>query len=390
MKIVFTGGGTGGHIFPILAILEELQKRDMPQLEYFYVGPDSLLKEDLNGINLRVRKISAGKFRRYASIKNVLDVGKIFLGIIQSYWHLFRIMPDVIFGKGGYGSFPVVIVGWLFRIPIIIHESDAIPGLTNRVLGRFAKTVAYSFKFEEDYFPYHKLVYTGNPVRKMLTGKTAQEAKKHFQLAGNKKVILVMGGSQGSLVLNGVILDVLGTLLKEYEIIHISGPTHFEGVARESRIATKRQGLSSYHLYPFLNQKELAFAYSAADLVISRAGAGSIFEIAEAGKPSIIVPLANSASAHQQKNALVYHKTGACRMIEEESLTPHVFLGTVQELLGDNAALSAMSVHAKKFATPDAASLIADENGKNGKYMSSRATAGKNNLHSLLVFFRNS
>ncbi len=361
MRIVFTGGGTGGHIFPILAILEELQKRKIPQLECFYVGPDSLSKEDLAGIKLSIRKISTGKFRRYMSLENVLDVGKIFLGIIQSYWHLFRIMPDVIFGKGGYGSFPVVIVGWLFRIPIIIHESDAIPGLANRILGRFAKTIAYSFKFEEDYFPYHKLVYTGNPVRKMLAQETAQEAKKHFQLAGNKKVILVMGGSQGSLVLNGAILDVLGTLLKEYEIIHISGPTHFEGVARESRIATKRQGLSSYHLYPFLNQKELAFAYAAADLVISRAGAGSIFEIAEAGKPSIVIPLANSASGHQQKNALVYHKADACRIIEEESLTPHVFLGTVQELLNDNAALTAMSAHAKQFATPDAAGLIADE-----------------------------
>ncbi len=362
MRIIFTGGGTGGHTHPLLAVVEELQKRNIPGLKCMYVGPDTLPRESFQGINLFTRKIASGKLRRYVSVKMLFDILRMGWGIIQSYWVLIWFMPDAIFGKGGYGSFPVVLVGWLFRIPILIHESDAVPGLTNRILGKFAKKIAYSFEFEKDYFPYRKLIYTGHPVREIIQKEgTREEAKNRFQLSGIKKVVLIMGGSQGATGINSAVLDILGALLDSFEVIHLSGSIHFEGVARESRVATKRQKLSAYHLYPSLTQKDLAFAYAASDLIVSRAGAGSIFEIAVRGKASILIPLPHAASDHQKKNASHYLAKGACRVIEEEHLTPHTLLGAIEEILGDEAMLRNMSENAKKFAKPDAAKILADE-----------------------------
>lgn len=361
MKILFTGGGTGGHIYPIISIIEELRERKALSFKCIYVGSGSFPEQKLKELFVSSKKILAGKIRRYFSFQNILDIAKTFVGIIQAYWILLVEMPDLIFGKGGYASFPIVFVGWLFRIPIIIHESDAVPGLANRILGRFAMRIAYSFKFEKDYFSYEKLVFTGNPIRASLLNGKKEEAELCFHFKKNKKTILVIGGSQGAQILNNVILDILGAFIERYEVIHQCGSKHFEGILREARVAAKKEDLASYHLFPFLCSKELALAYAAADLVVSRAGAGSIFEIAALGKPSILVPLANSSYGHQRENAHLYHEAGACKVIEEENLKPHLFLETINNLINNESLLKQMKKSAKNFAKPEAAKLIADE-----------------------------
>ena len=234
MKIVLTGGGTGGHLFPLLAVAEELRRRRVPSLSCMYIGPDALPPETVQTLGLIVKKITTGKIRRYWTLKNFFDFGKILLGIFQSCLILFWTMPDLILGKGGYASFSTLLVGVLFRIPIVIHESDSIPGLVNRIFGRFARTIAYSLEFNENYFPHQKLVLTGHPIRKSLLGEGREEASNLFHLSGGKKVLLIIGGSQGSQIINDVILAVIAQLLRTYEVIHQCGSGNLEGVKKRS------------------------------------------------------------------------------------------------------------------------------------------------------------
>lgn len=363
MRIVFTGGGTGGHLFPLIAVAKEIKN----QHEILYIGPDDFAKEILIKENFPCRFIFSGKWRRYFSVLNFIDILKIFLGVIQSFWILWFWMPDAIFSKGGYGSFPVVFVGWFYHIPILIHESDAMPGVTNKIAAHFAKRIAVSFLKTKEYFPPDKTALIGNPVRKEIFAENKEEARKTFNISSEKPVLLIMGGSQGSKIINDIVLKVLPELTEKCEVIHISGAKDYEFISANLAKILKTEEIVNYdpkiyyHLYPFLDENTLKYAYLLTDVIVSRAGAGSIFEIASVGKPSILIPLEMSASDHQKNNAFEYAKNGGTIVLEEPNLTPHLFLEKIFYLVDNQELRQKMSEGAKSFAKLDASEKIAEE-----------------------------
>lgn len=368
MRIALTGGGTGGHLFPILAVVQEIKKLvddnifQIPlgeggSLEFLFVGPRTIGEEALADAGIGHKVIMAGKLRRYASFQNILDIVKIPCGVIQSLWHLFFFMPNVVFSKGGYGSVPVVLAAWLFRIPVIIHESDSVPGLANRFCAKFSRRVAISFGEAAAHFPKDKTALTGNPVRPALFGGTREQAQALFGLKSDKPVLLILGGSQGAQAINDLLFTSLLQLAKRCEIIHQCGADNFELIKQ----MLGDDAPKDYHLLPFLSNEQMRQALAAADLVVARAGAGTIAEIAALGKASILIPLPNAAADHQLKNATEFASLGGTIIIEEMNLTPHLFENQVFSLLDNPDLMKKMGEHARHFNRPDAALKIAQE-----------------------------
>ena len=249
LRIVLTGGGTGGHIFPLLAVAKKIKEK-RSEVEFLFLGPAGKIETKLMlKESIPLKGIACGKMRRYFSFLNFIDFFKVPLGILQSLWHLLVYMPDAIFSKGGYASLPVVLAGWAYRIPIMIHESDSVPGMANSFLGKFSNSVAVSYPQAEGYFPPSQVVLTGNPLQEGINQGDAQKAREKFSLTESKKVIFVLGGSQGSQVINEKILEVLPELLPEYQVIHQTGEMHLANVekrAGELGIKIQRDGY-----YPF-------------------------------------------------------------------------------------------------------------------------------------------
>jgi len=361
MKILFTGGGTGGHVFPIIAVIREMRKMyPGKDFQFFFLGPkDEFGSILLSQEGVETKNILAGKIRRYFSFENFLDILKIPIGIFQSFIYLlFRIRPKLIFSKGGYGALPVVLCAKILRIPVFIHESDVVPGLANKIAGKWAKKIFISFPRTE-YFPLGKTILAGNPIRTEILDGSKEEAKKLFELTFGKPVILFLGGSQGAQAINDFVLRILNMILKDFEIIHQCGRENFNEVKNEARVVIEEGLTRYYHPYPFLNEDELKHAYAAADFIVSRAGSGSIFEIAAVGKPSVLVPLPSAAADHQSKNAYAYAEDGACVVIEQENLTPNFFLEKIRYLFLNTEDFENMKSGAKKFAKPLAAKTIA-------------------------------
>lgn len=366
MKILFAGGGTGGHILPIIAVAREL-KRSYPgkDLELSYIGPedkfgDILLSQE--GIKTFV--VKAGKLRRYrnpsAFLQNLADMlWNTPSGICKAFKVLFFLAPDLIFSKGGYGAIPATVAGRLLRIPVFLHESDIIPGKANRSAEKFALEIFTSFPFTQ-YFSPKKILLVGNPIRKRILSGSREKATQIFQLVGDKPIIFIMGGSQGASRINDMLLAVLDEALNQFEIIHQTGSANFKTVEEEAKVVITEPNLPYYHPIPFLNENELRHAYAAADFICSRGGSGSIFEIAALGKPSILIPLPESAQNHQVENAYAYAKTGATIVLEEANMKPHFFFERIRGIVFDQAETDRMREAALRFAKPDAARVIAD------------------------------
>lgn len=360
MKIVFTGGGTAGHIFPILAIIREIRNiYQGSDLKIYYAGPKNKHGEVLLAQeNVKVANILCGKIRRYFSFKNIADILKVPVGIIQSVFWLFFTAPDVVFSKGGYGSFPIALAAGFLRIPFILQESDIAPGLTSKITSRWALEIFTSFP-DTEYFPKDKTICLGNPIRLSLLGGNKAEAQKMFNLH-QKPLILVLGGSQGSQTINQIIIEVLPDILSRFEIIHQTGIANQKQAQAEANIVLKKEQQQYYHCFAFLNEKQLKNALSASDLVISRAGSGAIFEIADAGKPMILIPLMGSAQDHQIKNAYKVSDLGSAEVIEEQNLKPHLFIQQLKALFDSPETLSIMAENSKMFSRPKATTIIAN------------------------------
>ncbi len=365
-KLILTGGGTGGHVFPLIAVVRELKKM-MPaeDLEIYYIGPwDPFSGNYLKKEGVSVKYIKTGKIRRYFGLKPVLqNLADIFfripMGVIQAFMHLYSISPDMIFSKGGYGSFPVVLSGRLFQIPVFLHESDMISGAANSLLQRFSAEVFVSFPKTEN-VDRKKMLVVGNPVRSEITKGDKETAKSVFQLKGEKPPILILGGSQGSERINDLFLSALSGFLEKFEIIHQCGENNYKRVFAEANaVLTNEELKKNYHLYPFLDEEKLKHAYAAAELVISRAGAESIFEIAATGKASVFLPLPEAAQNHQVKNAYAYSSAGAAVVFEEANLSPRFFLRKIEELFSPIQQIRTMGKNALSFAKPRAGVIIA-------------------------------
>ncbi len=363
-KIVFTGGGTGGHIFPLVSIIRNLKEMVPEGLDLYYVAPKDMIPQfDFTDEGLKTKYVLAGKIRRYfdpiSLIKNLIDVLiKAPIGTFQSLIYLITIYPDLVFSKGGYGSIPVVLAARLIRIPVFLHESDISPGLANRIVSRFASEIFVSFPKTEMVDP-KKMILVGNPIREDLTKGDSKRAIERFNLIYRKPVLLVLGGSQGSRRINDTLLTILDEALAHFEIIHQCGEANLQQIRSESQVVLSKELQKYYHLYGFLSQDELADAYKVADLVISRAGSGNIFEITANKKPSILLPLPEAAQNHQSKNASSVAQAGATIVLEEENLTPHFFLEKIKQLFSPPQQLQSMAERAEIFSRPRAGKIVA-------------------------------
>ncbi len=311
---------------------------------------------------LKFKKVQAGKIRRYFSLLNITDTFKTGTGVLKAIFSVYSDMPDVVFGKGGYASFPALMAAKIFNIPTIIHESDTVPGKVNKWAGKFAQRVAVSFPEAADHFPKEKTILTGTPVRKNILGGTPEEARELLNLEPDTPIIFVLGGSQGAQKINNVILDSLDRLVKNVQIIHQCGSKNKKEVEGRAKVILENsQFKTRYHLYSYMNDSFLRNSASVANLVISRAGGSAIYEIASWGLPSIIIPLKNSAQNHQAGNAYSYKKAGACEIIEENNLTTNVLLSEISRLLSNKDETQRMKEAARNFAKLDAAQKIAKE-----------------------------
>ncbi|MCR4334177.1 MAG: undecaprenyldiphospho-muramoylpentapeptide beta-N-acetylglucosaminyltransferase [Patescibacteria group bacterium] len=363
MKIVLTGGGTGGHFYPIIAVVEgihQIAKEDrILEPEIFYMGPTPYDSRALFDNNITFIKVSAGKIRRYFSILNFFDLFKTAWGIVEAMISLFNIYPDVVFSKGGYASFPIVFSARFLRIPVIIHESDSEPGRVNLWAGKFAKKIAVSYPEVAHFFPKDKVAHTGNPIRREISIPLSNGAHEFLKLDPNIPTILILGGSQGSQIINDTIIDALPQLLTSYQIIHQTGKNNFVEVRDTAQLVMKDSIYASrYKPFDHLNPLAMRMSAGVADIIISRAGS-TIFEIAQWGVPSIIIPIPESISHDQIKNAFNYARSGACVVMEENNLSANVLISEINHLMKNPAIREKMKISAKKFAQPDASTKIA-------------------------------
>lgn len=365
MKILFTGGGSGGHFYPIIAVAEEINKivkeHKLLAPKMYYLAPEPFDKKLLFENNVVYKKSPAGKMRRYFSIKNFFDYFKTGWGIIKATFQVFFIFPDVIFSKGGYASFPTVLAAKLFRIPLIIHESDSVPGRVNRFAGKFAKKIAVSYPEAAEFFPKDRIAHTGNPIRKELYTIATEGATEFLKLEKDIPVILILGGSLGSALINDLILDSLPELVKKYQILHQTGSKNFKEVVSTSNVILEGNEFKDrYRPFEYLNTLALRMSAGAADIIISRGGS-TIFEIALWNIPSIIIPIKKSSGNHQHKNAFSYARSNAAIVIEEGNLTSSILVAEINRVLDDPKLQQQMREGAKSFAHPDAAKAIATE-----------------------------
>lgn len=345
-RIVVCGGGTGGHIYPLLSVIDEI-KRLASDTFLFYIGTKSIYGSEFVSRGVKVKQIGSVKFRRYFSLLNIIDLIRFPFTFLHALWHLFWIMPDVVFSKGGTSSLPVVFAAWIFRIPLVVHESDSIPGLSNSIAFRFAARIGIAFQKTKDIVSGSHVAVVGNPIRSFLLRSDEDiqkpQAKKLFGFSSDLPLLLILGGSQGSVRINQFILDIAPALIEHYQVLHQTGPDHFERFKRELSLVLEDVPVEKrdrYHVVNFFT-KDLKEALIASDGAVTRAGSGTLHELAYYHLPSLIIPLEESAGSHQTYNAYEFSERfpTTFRVIEEDNLSDSIFLSQLEKLIkvaGDN------------------------------------------------------
>lgn len=365
MKVVFTGGGTGGHFYPVIAIVQRLNelidREKLIDVEIYYMSDSPYDERVLFENGVIFKKMNSGKLRRYFSVLNFLDFFKTAIGVIRALGTLYVLYPDVVVGKGGYASFPALIAAKILRIPVIIHESDSVPGRANVIASKFARRIAISYPEASEYFPKEKTALTGNPIRREIAIPMHEGAREMLKLEDGVPVILVLGGSQGAVIINDALIQAAPRLIENYQIIHQVGQKNLDAAQKMLDVVTGNNiHKDRYKIYGYLNEITLKNGAGVADLIISRAGS-TIFEIALWGVPSIIIPITDSNGDHQRKNAYAYARTGGCIVIEEGNLTTNLLTSEINRLIADPTLLEKMRAGARSFARADAAEKIAQE-----------------------------
>jgi UDP-N-acetylglucosamine--N-acetylmuramyl-(pentapeptide) pyrophosphoryl-undecaprenol N-acetylglucosamine transferase len=367
MKILLAGGGTGGHFYPLIAVAEELnriqEEEHLINFRLYYMSNSPYNKQLLDEQFITYIPITAGKLRVYFSLQNFVDLFKTAFGIVGAIFKVFSLYPDVVISKGGFAAFPTLVAARFLRIPVIIHESDTIPGRVNKWAGKFAQRVALSYPEAAEYFKAEKVSLTGQPVRKTVAHSAKEGAKEFFELDPNIPTIGIMGGSLGAKVINNIITELAPNLIEKYQVIHQTGPKGYEEAKTDLGVILGQNiKRSRYKMFPYLNDLQTKMFGGACDIVISRAGS-TIFEIAAWGKPSVIIPGRAEVyhADHQRKNAYHYARTGAASVIEEKNMTPSILMNQIELILDHKDRYGAMAAHAKHFYNPDAARLIATE-----------------------------
>ncbi|MBF0440897.1 MAG: undecaprenyldiphospho-muramoylpentapeptide beta-N-acetylglucosaminyltransferase [Oligoflexales bacterium] len=319
IHIVLTGGGTAGHVMPHLAMISEYVRRGW---KLDYIGSSGIEKELIKDPQIKFHQIQAGKLRRYFSFENFIDVFRIMIGFIQSLILLVSIRPNIIFSKGGFVSVPVAMAGWLLRIPVISHESDVTPGLANRIIARFARRILFSFPDTKNHLPSEISIFAGIPIRpELLTGNRIEGLKLCcFADSDEMPVILIMGGSSGAQKINQALLEALPELVKKLRVIHITGKGKSIDFSHRN-----------YKSFEYIGN-ELKDIYAASDMIVSRAGANSIFEFLSLKKPMLLIPLEAGSRGDQVDNAKCFLARGWAIVLREGHLSGNTLIESITAL----------------------------------------------------------
>jgi UDP-N-acetylglucosamine--N-acetylmuramyl-(pentapeptide) pyrophosphoryl-undecaprenol N-acetylglucosamine transferase len=346
-KIVLTGGGSAGHVTPNIALTYRLKNENW---EIEYIGSkDGIEKQLIEAENIPYHGISSGKLRRYASLENLTDPFKVLSGIIQAYFLLKKIKPQVIFSKGGFVTVPVIIAGYLNRIPVIIHESDMTPGLANKIAIPFAKKVCVSFPETLKHLPGNKGIYTGAPIRKEIFSGDKQKGFDYCGFNREKPVLLVIGGSLGSEKINKSLREILDSLLKDFQIIHICGKGHVDSSLNKA----------GYKQFEFVG-KELPDIFAITDIVLTRSGSNAVFEFLALKKPNLLIPLPMKSSRGDQiLNAESFKKQGFSMVLPEEELNSETLYKAIQQMYENREQyISKMNENSNKDSVGEIIGLI--------------------------------
>lgn len=345
MKVLFTGGGSAGHVTPNLALMEAAERRGWSLV---YVGMAGSIEQQLvTAAGVKFRTVTSGKLRRYFSWRNLTDPLRLLLGLVQALLVCWREKPALVFSKGGFVSVPVVMAAFLLRIPVISHESDVTPGLANRLSYPFCKKVCATFAESAPYLPAAKTVHTGTPLRELLMSGSREAGLAQLGFSGRKPVLLVFGGSLGAQVINNQLRSVLSRLLLDFDVVHLVGKGQLASAPLPE----------NYRQYEFLTEA-FGNVLAAADLVVARAGANSLYELLASRKPHLLIPLTTAASRGDQlTNAQTFAAKGMSRVLHEHRLDDDAFLGAIQATFADREAISARLA---TFAVKDSITLILD------------------------------
>jgi UDP-N-acetylglucosamine--N-acetylmuramyl-(pentapeptide) pyrophosphoryl-undecaprenol N-acetylglucosamine transferase len=374
MRILAVGGGSGGHVTPVVAVLKEIRK-EKPSAELRFwcdtkFAPQARATVEAFDATIPVHTITAGKFRRYYHLtvfqqltwpslvfSNIGDAFKVGVGFMQSFFKLLIWRPDVIFTKGGYVCLPVGFAAHLLRIPLVIHDSDAHPGLTNRVLSWWATSIGTGAPLEYYSYPASRSKYVGIPIATEFHPYTATEqvaAKKEWGIAVDRPLIVVTGGGLGAVRMNTVIAETLHSLQRLGSVILVAGAGQYDELR-----SLMPSDSEHFQLYPFVTNMHSLLG--AADIVVTRAGATTILELAALEKPTILIPNAKLTGGHQLKNAAVYEKAGAVTVLNEDLLDENkkLLAQEISLLLSEPAETKAMAHRFGSFSKPDAAKDMA-------------------------------
>ena len=368
MKIVLTGSGTGGHFYPLISVAEAIEdickERTLIEPELVYTGPAPFDMLALQEHDIVYRSSPAGRMRRYGSIFNILSIFPITIGIIRTTFQLFGMYPDVVFSTGGFAAFPTLFAARLLQIPVVIYDADATPGRVSLWSSKFAKWIAIAHPDAAEQFTQKvrsKIARTGHPIRKEIISPSKEGGYEFLKLDPSVPTVFVMGGSQGARAINETVLDALGELVQNYNVIHQTGTANLtEATGIASVVLKDSQFAQRYRAFGLLNTLALRMAAGISSLVVARAGSGTIFEVASWGIPAILVPIPEDVSHDQTENAFSYARAGGAQVIEQRNLTPHVLLEEVNRVLGNKDMQQAMSAAAHVYARPDAARKIAN------------------------------
>lgn len=355
MRIVLTGGGTGGHIYPALAVAKEILRKE-PQATFLYIGSGKGLEADIvPRAGILFKSIEIAGFKRKLSIDNLRTVWKFIRAVSRSRELLRTFKPDAVIGTGGYVCGPVVYAATQLGIRTLIHEQNVVPGLANNFLAKFVDNVAVSFQDSFAYFPKNKTVLTGNPCATQVLQGNAEAGKKTLGIPLDKRLVLITSGSRGARPINEAMLSLLPTIHQydQHHFVYITGDAHFERVSKQVENQVKPANLT---MLPYAHN--MADLLAASDVVISRAGASILAELTALGIPSILIPSPYVTNNHQEKNARGLESVGAAMVITERELSKEKLNDALHQIVIDRKRNQAMRQYSLSLGMPDAADRI--------------------------------
>jgi UDP-N-acetylglucosamine--N-acetylmuramyl-(pentapeptide) pyrophosphoryl-undecaprenol N-acetylglucosamine transferase len=376
LKIAIASGGTGGHVYPGIAIAEEIHERDIKSEILFIGSEEGMEKGIISKERYSLKLIKSRGVLRKLSLRSLFAPFLVFRGFFQALKILRDFQPDIVISTGGYVSLPVVLAGAYLRKPAILHEQNTIPGISNRICRFFVKRITVSFERSFRYFPARKTSLTGNPVRRKILGAVRSVARQKLDLDQGRRTLLVLGGSQGAKRLNETIVQMIEFFASEgIQVIHVVGNRDFEWVLSQTEnkvldiegkvpvIKGKRKSMTikRFKLYhPLSYMYNIWDGLASADLVLSRAGATAIAEMTSLGLPSILVPFPYSAEGHQRENARVLKEAGASIVVADRELSAQSLKQLIKSLFSDSGKLTGMAKASRDLSRPYAAQEVVD------------------------------